>query len=273
MLRQFLSITGGAVWKQRVKSLIRQFKQNTYLQFHLRQLHSLELAFSELMHVFSRSGTVPKIASAEQYRLYAFIATTTMIYQRLTPAGQKRLRGRLLGGLKDRIGLTPLQQEMTVAAHLLSRGFDVKFSDLEIGKGFDFLAQRDDIELEVECKRVGLDLGRKITRRETLELHKYLKKALSPIAVNLRGGLFVRVTLPSRLSASHKQREQISSLVGKALRTGVGIYDQSACQISIIDFDINTSPFMHGGPPDEAFSLRIRGFPPGHRELKTAKTS
>ena len=122
-----------------------------------------------------------KSVTIDRYRLFAFMASVVSIYERLSTKGQKRLRGMILGGLRDN-GLTPLQQEMGVAAHLFWRGFDVFFSDIETGLGgFDFLATKDGIEIEVECKRIGLSLGRKIALGRSQPAQAHTRSGQAPI--------------------------------------------------------------------------------------------
>lgn len=162
VVNRFIGITGIAEWKRRTKRLAQQLRENTFLDEYFDQVYALEIEFTRFMHEWTSTRCMPVgPATEDRYRLLAFMATTAMVHERLTPVGQNRLRGMILHGLSDH-GLTPLQQEMSTAAHLLLRGFDVSFSDIESGTGgFDFLARMDDIELEVECERVGISLAEK----------------------------------------------------------------------------------------------------------------
>ena len=68
----------------------------------------------------------------------------------------------LVDGLQSDKGLLPLQHEMTTITHLLLNGFNVTCHDLENNGGFDFLASRDGVEVEVECKMVSGDIGKQL---------------------------------------------------------------------------------------------------------------
>ena len=81
-------------------------------------------------------------------------------HRRLRPAGKKRLAGMLADATNRDFGLGSVAYEMEVAAHLMSRGYDVVFHDLEGGKGFDLLATKDGASMEVECKFMSGDAGR-----------------------------------------------------------------------------------------------------------------
>lgn len=72
---------------------------------------------------------------------------------------------------QKRVWITPVG--LKVAAHLKSRGFSACFHDLESGGGFDFLAFSNTIHLEVECKFLSADIGRKLHRRRVYDLAAY----------------------------------------------------------------------------------------------------
>lgn len=251
----FIAITGIEEWERRFIWLDTQRTQNDFLRDYIGQIYALELEFARVCKEIADTGRVGiRADTVERYRLFAFVTGVTSIYERLSPLGQKRLRGMILGGLRDS-GLTPLQQEMSVAAHLFSRGFDVVFSDMETGSGFDFLATKDGVELEVECKRVGLSLGRKIPRLETLNLHKHIHAQVKPLFARLNCGLFLRVVLPGRLTANEPDQKAIASVVGKACRTGVTLAQQF-CDVEVHEFQIQGTPFEQASGQADMPSIR-----------------
>jgi hypothetical protein len=121
---------------------------------------------------------------------------------------------------------------------------------METGTGFDFLATKDGVELEVECKRVGLSLGRKIPRLETLRLHRKIHAQVKPSADNLIGGLLLRVFLPDRLTANESDQKAIAEAVGAACRTSVAPVSQ-VCEIEMHGFQINGTPFETASGQDD----------------------
>jgi len=102
--------------------------------------------------------------------LYCFVANIARVHEKLGDGGKSRLLGAVRSGLEKEAGLGPLDFEMKIAAHLMSRGFDVDFHDLENGGGYDFLASSDGRETEVECKYISGDTGRKIHSRKLFDL-------------------------------------------------------------------------------------------------------
>jgi hypothetical protein len=167
---RFLAITGIEPWERRIDSIRQQLNQNRFLEPFLMERHA-ELAFFHLMESRARTGELPlTIVGSGQYQPYAFITTLASTYDRLNTVGQVYLRGRLLKGLGDNDGLLSLQHEISTAAALMLQGFDVDFWDMESRGRFDFLPHRAGTEIEVECKMVSGDLGRKIHPRKMVEL-------------------------------------------------------------------------------------------------------
>jgi hypothetical protein len=105
--------------------------------------------------------------------LYSFAALTARVFAGLPEHGQKVLRRRFAGALKDNAGLSPLAFEMRTVAHLMARGFHVEFHDLCEGGGYDFFATDGEIAFEVECKSVSGDLGHRVHLQRRYQLIRF----------------------------------------------------------------------------------------------------
>lgn len=194
LLNRFIQIAGIAPWKKKFEWLQNEIVANNYMREWLQERHGMEAKLHELMIKEQQTGRFPlKVEDVQQYRLYAFVTAVARIYDGLSMAGKARLRGMLLDGLKSTNGLVSLQHEMTTAIHLMSRSFDVEFHDMEEGSGVDFIARRDGIEIEVECKVFTCDIGRKVHKRHVFTLFKALESTVSPICRDATNGLFIRI--------------------------------------------------------------------------------
>ena len=242
VLATFLSITSVKDWNRCLSRITQRVTQNPLLAAYVAQMHAIEFEIAKVHEEISANQFDLLAATPGRYELFAFMASVVAVHEHLSPKGKNRLRGMILGGLKDG-GLTSLQQEMSVATHLFSRGFDVRFSDIENGSGFDFLAVNDAVEVEVECKRVGLSLGRKVPRLETLKLHQRIQAQVEHSVRALNCGLLLRVFLPDRLSANDTQQSRIASAVGAALRSGHSQTTQY-CDVQVHQFEIAGTPFQ-----------------------------
>ena len=185
------------------------------------------------------------VASAQraEYRLYSFVAAVVRAHAILSERGKARLAGAIRSALEKEAGLGPLAFEMKMAVHLMSRGFDVEYHDLESGGGYDFLARREAVEFEVECKHVSADIGRQIHRRKIYDLGRLLHPVLSRALDETPGGRFLRVTLPGRLTTNRMQQEAIAGQVGGILSGARANVDDPVCAVSMREFSLQASPF------------------------------
>lgn len=248
-MRRMAGMVDYATWKKRIAALRRQLETYPFWETFLLKRHGLEVAFGEAHDHFLASGRYPWPSStAEQYRLYAFIAMAVQVHAKLSLQGQTRLEGAIRSGLKREFGLGPIAFELRIAAHLMSRGFDVCFSDLETGGGHDFLAISGATHIEVECKHVSADIGRQIHRQDHYHLNQSLSSVVSRYMDEVGGGRLVRVTIPGRLTSEVGQQRAIADGIEKILFNSSDRIENDQCTVSAQLFDITTSPFSrnHG---------------------------
>jgi hypothetical protein len=244
LLARCVRITGQAAWDKKFEWIRRQRIDNPFLHEWLHERHGIEITLWQLLIQQQETGQFPlDITDQQQYRLCGFVAAVANAYPRLSPLGQNRLRGMILSGLQDDNGLMSLQHEMTTAVHLMSRGFDVEFNDMDNGSGVDYIARKEGIEIEVECKMFTGDIGRQIHKRRVLSLHKVLAPIVEQVYKAARRGIFIRVTVPGRLTPSNAQLQGIASTVSRGVLAGTATTRTDYCDVSIHDFDIASSPF------------------------------
>ena len=240
----FIDLVGEQRLRRRFDWLHRELAANPFMDSWLRERCSLELTFDEILASDRISDSVPlRVHTQAEYELVAFLACVMKVYPRLSHTGKRRLQGRLIDGLQTDQGLLGIQHEVTTLAHLMSRGFDVECRDLEQeGGGFDFLARRGGIELEVECKMASGDIGRKIHKRKSLVLFKELDAAITPVLASAVAGILVRVTVPDRLSGKPEDHRRIAGSVTEALLRGSEVSTE-ICSVRVHGFPIQGSPF------------------------------
>lgn len=161
-LNRFLGIIGPEPWIKRYRSLRQQMLVNPLLTPYFEERHGLELRLGRLLDESpSPSGLITvDLADPQDYALFSFITPVVLVFDQLTRLGQNRVAGILRDGLNA--DLRPFKSEVETVTHLMRQGFDVTFQDIDHGHGFDFLAVRDGVELEVECKSASGDLGRQV---------------------------------------------------------------------------------------------------------------
>lgn len=248
LVRQFVSITTWEPWAERLAYFDRRIADNPLLDEYLARRYPIELAMGQLHRRQLRSQKIKLPATHTETALLSFVAIVARVHHRLNPLGQKRLAGMLRSGLDTEAGLAPLEHEMGIAAHLMGRGFDVKFSDIETGGGFDFLAERDSAVLEVECKTVSGDLGRKIHLRRLYQLGDRVFPLMTAALERRACGQLARIVLPDRLNGTDQQLQAICERLTKVLDTGELIPRPDPCAIEYREFSLVGGPFDASNP-------------------------
>jgi len=248
LVQRFVSITSWKPWEKRLKAFDQRVADNPFLDEYLAQRYPIELAMGRLHRRLLRRQKVKLPTSYEDTVLLSFIAMVARAHPRLNPPGRRRLDGMLRSGLDTDAGLAPLEHEMGIATHLMGRGFDVTFSDIETGTGFDFLAEKDGAVLEVECKTVSGDLGRRIHLRRLYQLGGRVYPLMSAALERCLGGQLARIVLPSRLHGTDQQLEAICEALASALNTGRSIVGPEPCAIEYQQFSLAGSPFERVDP-------------------------
>jgi hypothetical protein len=263
-VRLMTEIVGWEFWRGRIEPLQREADTNPFWRPYVLERHGLELAFGDMRrHLRATGGRCrwpPQTAG--EYRISAFLAVAVRVHARLSAAGKVRFAGALRSALEKEHGLGPLAFEMQVVAHLMSKGFDVDFHDLESGSGYDFLATRGSAAIEVECKHVSADAGRQIHRSKHHALGGLLRPVLEQAVSQKLGGQLLRVTLPDRLTGNREQQQEIVERIAAAMLHEQPVHDE-VCAISRIAFPLEQSPFQ----PDRGYEATMAEVP---EYLKTA---
>jgi hypothetical protein len=236
LVRRFIAITGWKPWEKRLRVFDRLAADNPFLNEYFALRYPLELAMGRLHHRLLRDQKVKLPTTHDETILLSFVAMIARAHARLKPPGRTRLAGMLRSGLDNEGSLAPLVHEMGIASHLMSRGFDVTFSDMETGGGFDFLAEKDGAVLEVECKTVSGDLGRQIHLRRLYQLGGRIYSLMSEAVENCVGGQIARIVLPGRLSGTDQQLQAIYQALESTLSTRRSIVGPEPCAIEYQQF-------------------------------------
>ncbi len=241
---KFISITGWQPWKRRLDWLKEQVRGNAAMAHYLVDRFELELALSDIYKRRKSTGKyVIKEQIAAEYRFFSIAYMLPQVYGRLNSRGQNRIKGMLLDALKSDYGLGPLAYEINVATHLMTLGFDVEFSDLEDNSNYDFLATNGDVCMEVECKFVSADVGKKIHRKRLFQFGGSLEPKLRQFLGSSDTGLLIRLTLPDRLHGNEQQHMELSSLVCSAIAEKKMSHTSGMNRVEMQEFDLIGSPF------------------------------
>jgi hypothetical protein len=208
---------------RRADALTTQITKNPVLVHFLTREHAVELTIDRLFRRRGTTGRWPKkVQDGATAEALSFAFFLTEVHRRLPPKAQTELQRRLFGSLKGSNSLAPIVHEMTVACHLMNRGWDVAFHDLEEGEGYDYLARNGTDEIEVECKRASADTGRKVHRNDFGKLAGPLLPALESFAIR-RDGESVHLRVADRLPTGDQDLSRLRGAVPGTMETATGV--------------------------------------------------
>ncbi|MBI2253384.1 MAG: hypothetical protein HYU58_02060 [Proteobacteria bacterium] len=215
---------------------------------YLQERHGIELAYRDVAAHRTQTGRVIWPPSdIANIKLYNMALSANEIHARLSASGKRNLVSSIRKALNSEFGFGPFAFEMQIAIHLMRRGFDVTCHDMEEGGGFDFLAIKDGLELEVECKHISGDVGRRIHRRRLLQLGELLFPQVDAVLDQLEGGIWVDVILADRLTGTVEDHRTIVSGIVAVVRRDNEV-DNQICQITARRRAYNPGHSVFGNP-------------------------
>jgi hypothetical protein len=207
----------GPLLDKRIRSFEQRSRQRPLLASFYRNNSALEFALAEAKQEFNTTGCLPRGLDFDL--AYAFIVSAQRIFEALPGDARKAFEGRIRDIAKNRYGARPFAFELSIATHLMHQGWDVELADLCGTARFDFLASREQISVEVECKTTSGDTGRKIHRENMNRLaHLVLDTARDLTAVP--GCHLFRATIPDRLGDKEAELAAIDAAIAQALAEG-----------------------------------------------------
>ncbi|MBT3767215.1 MAG: hypothetical protein HOH80_15265 [Rhodospirillaceae bacterium] len=254
---------GWERWEKRILSITQQISENPFLREIAFEKYGRELAlFDAWKYYHDTKKPLWPPTSDGLYRLYSFFTMFSKLHYHMSDVGRRRITGMARDGLKSENGLAELAFEFLTVNHLMNQGFDVTCNDYEnrmLGGTYDFLVEKDGIEIEVEDKYVSADIGRKIHQRRLYQLGKWVLPLSLTTLNSGPGGTLVRVFLPDRLTGSPDQHEAISQGIGQALEFSNSRIDGDDCRIEIENFNFDECP-LNMEEPDDSVRIRARQY-------------
>lgn len=215
-LGTFVSFMGGAEYGHLLERLGKGLNHKGYVTpiDDLRFSLELELLNLEQRRRRSVGGNVHRIPE-HVHEAAEFVMGLGETIPHLSTMAKKRLHGQIIGGLKTN-GLRSLQHEMRVAVALSRQGCDIKFADLEGVGRFDFLAERDALEYEVECKSLPIFSGYPIQPQDADKLSNELRRKFGGWSDQTRIPILT-ITLEGKLPADRAEQLRLVAACNEAV--------------------------------------------------------
>jgi hypothetical protein len=232
----------GPKLERRIKGFEHEQRRNPLLATYYRQTFPLEFSLVDAWRKYHSPVNAILPRGIEYDIAYGFAATTQRIYEALSPSAQKRLHGSLRDGATGAYGLRPLIYEMNMAAHLVNKGYDVECVDLESKGRVDFIASKNQIDFEMECKTTSPDKGRQVHRKEFNRL-TYNLLSITAKLVDAGGCHVLRLTVPDRLQTNRHQLDEFRRLASSAVSNGTASAKIGRAEYKV--FNVNHWPVLH----------------------------
>lgn len=229
---RFCKVIGERIWLEHATKVAAECQRYPYLQDYLQEQNRLVLALCRCSSAAARNGgRLPwgLTATPELLEAFVFAFQTMQLVDAARSISNKRaniLIARIKEAIRTPRMLQAMQLEARVATHFVVAGRSVRFPELGSGREkFDLLVE--DLGkngLEIECKVVTHDKGRKIHRLESRHfLAGFLAAPLTQVlARDLLGGLAIRVTVPDRMPPQDRYDDLVAAVHRQILSTASG---------------------------------------------------
>jgi hypothetical protein len=257
LLTPFVAAIGYKQLRTRVEYLVGRMTDNPFTSSVLVPRHSLELNIFDIINFHRTYGDFPSLQRRGQIngidlRCYAFIAMFARVYGCVNKRAQRILEGRVKHAMTGENDFFSLELEIESIKHMMHYGCTVYCHDLEQDGGFDFLATRDGLDFEVECKHISADKGQQIHDHDLLALTTYLREAFDFDSFRQweeGRGILIHLTLSARLPRDVVKLKLIAGDIANTITSRGGI-ERNEWAVLCYPFDIQTSPYRSDDIPD-----------------------
>lgn len=237
----FESVIGESHWRRRTAQLTSEIRGNRFLSSYLVQENAIAFQLEHLRQVRLKLGQIPasEFNNPDIYPAMSFAAQSLGIIKNAPNALGEQFRRRIHGAFGNPSDMHALRLELSAATHFARQGRKISWPETSSRGSFDLLIE--DVGprgLEIECKSISEDKGRRISKREVLDFYAQLWPNISWAKNNLRTGLFAVLTVPSRLPRQHKERVELAKLFGRQILSGTGLALPNGGSIRIDEFDV-----------------------------------
>jgi len=236
----FARLVGERAWTKQADSLRREIRGNRFLEQYLLGEFSLVLALDRCAQLQKKYGAIPAPATLDR-SLYAAMSFASQVSSMVHHAPAERRAGlisRVRGAMNNNDDLHALLLELQTATHFIRQGHSVTWPEIESTGRIDLLLPNlGPLGLQVECKAISADKGRKVHRRDALMFHHLLSKEISTSLRTMRVGHSVVLSVPERLPTAFAERKQLAASVKAQIHAGASAELPDGCTIRITEFD------------------------------------
>ena len=241
LFARFKEVIGERCWLKRVMSIENEIRGFPFLKDHLVEENAIAFALARCSDFITRYGRIPtnEIENRDLYPAISLAAQVLSIMEHSSAIEAKKIVQRIRGSFKNLDDMRAIQLEIMAATHFVHRGHQIVWPEMEGIGTFDLLVQDLGTNgLEIECKSVSENKGRKIHRREAFEFHHLVKLQLQTFSQHLQTGVAVVLTVPGRLPTSFQQKKDLIKQVKSSILSAQSTTLEDGSDIRVLEFDI-----------------------------------
>lgn len=239
---RFRDVVGEKHWLKRVSLINAEIRGHRFLKSYLIEENAIAFGLAGCSNLVCRYGNFPVEATRDRaiYPAISLAAQVLSVIDHSSHQQAKRLIRRIHGAFQNPDEMRAFRFEMMVATHFVRRGYKISWPEMEETGTFDILVENiGNNGLEVECKSVSYNKGRKIHRREAIEFFQLIKSQLTSASRNLKSGVAVVLTVPDRLPTPVVQKKKLIRDVIDALFAAKDITYTEHGNVRISSFDVS----------------------------------
>jgi len=220
IIKWFIDYTGENIWRNKINVLERTTGRGGFhfVADYISSKNQLINPIKKYFDLDDRGRTIWKHLDDELKWLVSKVHAINVISRNLTERAKEKMKSLLIA---DEVN--SFLYEIEVAVHYMLNNFEVKFPDLESEdeqtRTFDLLIKKNSFIGEIECKGIGYDTGKRITK---LGFYHFLDE-LAPVITTISSSYLIKIFCDNRLEKNkQKLRNLALQIKDKILQ---GIYD------------------------------------------------
>jgi len=240
MYRRLAGAVGAEHWQGAVDRQEEAIRSNRFLGDHLRSEYAISYQLDGLRKLVAAFGAVPSATCNDPsiFPSMAFAAQVLGVMDRSTVKQARAFIKRVRTAFTSSENMHGLRLELQAATHFARRGQRVAWHRANGGASFDLLIEDlGPAGLEVECKSISENKGRRVHRRDALNFWGELWKDVEGVAQSLHSGLAVVLTVPYRLPTEATDRAALAREVIARIVAGAGAALPGGADLRLQQFD------------------------------------
>ncbi len=238
--RRLATEIGPEHWQWAVARQETAIRSNHFLGDYLRSEYAVAYQLDKLRVQVAAHGDVPPQACNDRsiFPALGFAAQVLGVLNRCTKKQARTFVRRVRTAFSSAENMHGLLLELQAATHFTRRGKHVSWHRASNAGTFDLLV--DDLGpsgLEVECKSISDNKGRRIHRLDALNFWGAVWKDISTVARHLHTGMAVVLTVPYRLPSDPERQAALAREVVSQVVAGSSARLSDGADLRVQSFD------------------------------------